>query len=173
MERRSKYSASDRAVVYAGLEVNDGNVKRTARETGYPISTVRDWKKMWERRGVDTEVIDALPAIVNDFVDDATRVRNKLLIYLEKLVDRGELTGREVTPALGMLTDKIRAYQGLDKMTEHRHVVEIPALNELETRLGSALEQLVSVGNQRQAVLDEVIDLDPSQYRETQSTKET
>lgn len=172
MERRSKYSASDRAVVFAGLEVNEGNVKRTARETGYPVSTVRDWKVEWEQKGVDAETVDALPAIVTDFVDDATRVRNKLLMRLEKLVDQDKVTAREIVPALGMLTDKIRAYQGLSEIKEHRHVVDIPALNELETRLGSALDQLVSIGNKRQEVIDEVIDLEPSQYRELQAAEE-
>lgn len=172
MERRSKYSASDRAVVYAGLEANDGNIKRTARETGYPISTIRDWKQAWERKGIESEVADALPLVVTDFVEDATRVRNKLLMRLEQLADKGDLTGREIVPALGMLTDKIRAYSGLADVKQHLHVVEIPALNELEARLGGALEQLVSVGNQRQAEIDEVVDLEPSQFRELQPTTE-
>lgn len=168
MERRSKYSASDRAVVYAALEANNGNIKRTARETGYPVSTVRDWKTEWERKGVQQEIVDALPAVVGDFVDDATRVRNKLLMRLEQLADRGELDGRTIVPALGMLTDKIRAYQGLDAKTEHHHTVDIPALAEIEAKLETALGQLVAVGTRRQEVLDEVVDLEPSQYRELQ-----
>jgi transposase-like protein len=168
MERRSKYSSSDRAVVYAALEANEGNIKRTARETGYAISTVRDWKTKWEREGVEQETVDALPAVVGDFVDDATRVRNKLLMRLEQLADKGELTGREIVPALGMLTDKIRAYKGLDNVKEHHHVVEVPALAEMQARLETALGQLVNVGQRRQQVLDEVVDLEPSQYRELQ-----
>jgi transposase-like protein len=172
MERRSKYSSSDRAVVYASLTANEGNIKRTARETGYPISTVRDWKREWETEGVQSEVIDALPAVVGDFVEDATRVRNKLLMRLEQLADKGQLTGREIVPALGMLTDKIRAYQGLDAVKEHHHTVEVPALDELQAKLETALGQLVAVGQRRQQVLDEVVDLEPSQYRELQPTTE-
>ena len=172
MERRSKYSASDRAVVFAALEANEGNIKRTARETGYPISTVRDWKREWEQKGVEPAVVDALPAVVGDFVEDATRVRNKLLMRLEQLIDSGQIDGRTIVPALGMLTDKIRAYQGLDAVKEHRHVVEIPALNELEARMRESLDQLVAVGNRRQEVIDDVVDLEPSQYRELQATTE-
>lgn len=173
MERRSKYSASDRAIVYAGLEVNQGNIKRTARETGYPVSTVRDWKREWERKGIEPEVAEALPAVVTDFVEDATRVRNKLLMRLEVLADQDRLDGRALVPAIGMLTDKIRAYQGLDKVREHHHVLEVPALDEIEAKLSHALGQLVAVGNQRQEVIDEVVDLEPSQYRELQPAKES
>lgn len=173
MERRSKYSDADRARVWAGLEANNGNIKRTARETGYPVSTVREWKTKWEMNGVEEEVIAAVPAVVTDFVADAERVRNKLLMRLEQLVDEGKIDARGVVPALGMLTDKIRAYKGLDNVREHHHVLEVPALDEIEAKLSHALGQLVAVGNQRQEVIDEVVELEPSQYRELQPTKES
>jgi transposase-like protein len=173
MERRSKYSDADRARVFAALEANEGNIKRTARETGYPVSTVREWKTKWARNGVESEVIDAIPAIVTDFVTDAERVRNKLLTRLEHLVDTGQIDGRTIVPALGMLTDKIRAYKGLDAVKEHHHVLEIPALDEMEAKLSQALGQLVAVGNRRQETIDEVVELEPSQYRELQPTKES
>lgn len=172
MERKSKWDANDRARVYAELEANEGNIKRTARNTGVPISTVRDWKQEWANGGVDTATVEALPAVVIDFVQDATRVRDKLLIRLEQLADKGDLSAREIVPALGMLTDKIRAYKGLDAVREHHHTVEIPVLDELEAKLGSALKELVAAGQKRQQVIDDVIELEPSQFKELQPTTE-
>lgn len=173
MERtRSRYTGEDRARVFAALTESEGNVKRTARNTGVPASTVRDWKVEWAKGGVDAETIEALPAIITDFVEDATRVRDKLLVRLEQLADRDGLTAREIIPAMGMLTDKIRAYKGLDAVREHHHTVEIPAFDELQGKLDGAIKELVAAGQERQRVINEVIDLEPSQYRELQATTE-
>lgn len=170
--RKSRYTDSDRARVWAELTSNDGNIKRTARNLGIPVSTVRDWKVVWEQQGVQPEVVAALPAVVTDFVDDATRIRDKLLMRLEEKSDKDQLNGREMLTGIGILTDKIRAYKGLDAVREHRHTVEIPAFNELQSKLDGALSELVQIGLERQRVIHEVIDLEPSQYRELQPTTE-
>lgn len=159
-------------MVFAKLTETEGNIKRTARDTGVPVSTVRDWKVEWAKKGVSDEIIDALPAVVTDFVEDATRIRDKLLIRLEQRSDRDDLTGREMLTGIGILTDKIRAYQGLDALREHRHTVEIPALDEMQKTISNALREIVAAGNQRQQVIDQVIELEPSQYRELQPTTE-
>ena len=172
MQRKSRYTASDRARVYAELTSNDGNIKRTARNLGIPVSTVRDWKITWEQQGVEPEVAEAIPAVVTDFVEDATRIRDKFLIRLEQKSDKDQLNGRELLVGVGVLTDKIRAYKGLDAVREHRHTVEIPAFNELQSKLDGALTELVQIGLERQKVIHEVIDLEPSQYRELQPTTE-
>jgi len=136
-----------------------------------PVSTVRNWKTEWEVQGPQEEVVEALPVAVGDFVEDATRVRDKILIRLEEASDKGRLTGREMITGLGVLTDKIRAYRGLDAV-EHHHTVEIPAIDELQLKLGSAIQELVAAGQKRQQVIDDVIDLEPSQYRELGATTE-
>jgi transposase-like protein len=169
--KRRKYTASDRAKVFAELEINEGNIKRTARNTGFPVSTVRDWKVEWEKGGVDTDTVEALPEVIGDFVEEATRVRDKLLMRLEQKVDSGDITAREIVPALGMLTDKIRAYQGLNDV-KHQHTVNLPQLDEIESKLAGALKQLVAAGNRRQHEIDEVLELEPSQYRELEPVTE-
>lgn len=169
---KTRYSPEKRAEVFAHLTESDGNIKRTARNTGVPVSTVRDWKTEWENGGVDTETVEALPALAVDFVEDATRIRDKLLIHLERLADQGKLNARETTTGIGVLTDKIRAYKQIAETIEHHHTVEIPALTELEERLGGALKELVAAGQERQRVIDQVIELESSQYRELQPTTE-
>lgn len=52
---KRKYSAEDRAHSLAVLQSNNGNVLKTARETGIPRDTLREWDK--NRRGVTPEVM--------------------------------------------------------------------------------------------------------------------
>lgn len=109
---RGKYNDVDKARVIAVLQANDGNVKRTARETGVAEQTVRDWKKKMERRELPPGTQAALPAAIKDFVEDAERLRNKAMHELEVLMDLGELKGKDLITVIGVLTDKVRLVQG-------------------------------------------------------------
>jgi len=171
-QQKHSYTDSDRALVYAELTANQGNVKRTARATQVPVTTVRNWKTDWEKGGVPETVVAALPAVVGDFVEDASRIRDKLLIRLEEESDKGRLTGTQMLTGIGILTDKIRAYKGLDNVREHHHTVEIPAMDELQLKLGNAIQELVAAGQERERVIRDVIELEPSQYSELQPTTE-
>jgi transposase-like protein len=109
----SRYTDQDKARVYATLAANGGNVKRTSRETGVAEQTVRDWKKKAEREGGLPEAVEAaLPAVIEDISNDIERVRNKALNALEEAIDRRELKGRDLTVAIGVLTDKHRLLTG-------------------------------------------------------------
>lgn len=110
MSRR--YTDQDKALVHATLAANGGNVKRTARETGVAEQTVRDWKKKAERVGLPAEVEAALPAVIEDAAQEIERIRNKALRALEEAIDRRELKGRDLTVAVGVLTDKHRLMTG-------------------------------------------------------------
>lgn len=152
---RNIYTDEDKARVIAELHVNEGNIKRTARNTGIPISTVRDWKTEMERGGVSPEVQAAVPAVVGDFVEDATRVRNKLLVRLEELVDEGKISERGIVPALGMLTDKIRAYKGLDtKKVEH--TIALPSPEKARELFAGVFEEVANAAQSRSRAVDEI-----------------
>lgn len=145
---RKTYNDADRALVYAELEINQGNIKRTARNLSMPISTVRYFKTKWEAEGVPTAVADALPAVVGTFVEDAERIRDKLLIALEAKVDSGDINAREIVPALGMLVDKIRAIRGLDaKKVEHK--VSLPAPDEVRALFAGVIQEVVGAAENR------------------------
>jgi transposase-like protein len=152
-----RYTDADRAVVFAELTVLDGNIKRTARNLNMPVSTVRYFKQQWEREGVPKEVIDALPAQITDFVTHAERVRDKLLVALESAVDRGEIKPREIVVSLGMLTDKIRAYRGLDaKKVEH--TLALPDVEEMRELFSGVIQEVVGAAEIRNAELAADID---------------
>lgn len=120
MATKRIYTDADRARVKAALDSNGGNVKRTARETGLPVMTVRTWKQKWEREGLPAEVEAALPAIIEGEVEDIDRVRNKYLAILEEKADRRDVTTRDAITAYGVLTDKSRLMQGKPtSRTEH------------------------------------------------------
>lgn len=153
MARRA-YSDSDRALVFAELTINDGNIKRTARTLDIPVSTVRYFKQQWEKNGLQDSVQEALPAVVDDFAANAERVRDKLLVALEKAVDSGKITPREIVPALGMLQDKIRAIRGLDSR-KVEHTFELPDATEIRALFGGVIQDLVGAAHERAAEIEE------------------
>ncbi|HEY6018904.1 MAG TPA: hypothetical protein VIY48_03145 [Candidatus Paceibacterota bacterium] len=156
MASRRVYTDKDRALVFTELTINEGNIKRTARNLNMPVSTVRYLKQQWEKQGVPESVQEALPAVVSDFVADAERIRDKLLIRLEEYVDSGDIKPREIVPALGMLVDKIRAIRGLDRQIEHRHKVELPNPEEIRELFAGAIEGVLGAAQQRVAEIEDV-----------------
>lgn len=147
MSKRT-YTDQNRAAVYAALQVNNGNVKRSARETGVPISTVRDWKREWEDGGLPEEVSEALPQVVEDIVEAFVRVRDKGLLELERQIERGDLKGSALVAAVGMMTDKIRLYQGqATQVREER--MELPPPEQLRELVAGFFSGIVSAADER------------------------
>jgi hypothetical protein len=125
---RTTYTETDKSRVYVVLAANDGNVKRTARETGVPENTVRRWKKEFEESPPSTELVEAA---VGDFVGDADRVRHKALLKIEQLIDGDKVKVGELNNTVGILTDKIDRARGLDvKRVEHEHKLDPASVRE-------------------------------------------
>jgi transposase-like protein len=109
------YTAEDKARVYAILDANDGNVKRTARDTGIAVQTVRDWKLKREREGsLPVEIEAALHAAQLELVENTSRVRDKVLDRLEREVDdpAARASIKDLATTYGILTDKVRLIEG-------------------------------------------------------------
>lgn len=152
MPKRS-YTHYDRAAVFAALEVNQGNVKRTARETNIPVSTVRDWKREWENGEVPEDVKAVLPEVIEDIVEALSRVRDKGLLELERAIDAHELKGSALVAAVGMLTDKIRLYKGqATQVREER--MELPPSEELRELVSGFFDAVVTEAENRANVID-------------------
>lgn len=148
-----RHDATTKAAVRAALIAYDGNVKRTARENGLPASTVRDWKQEWERNGFPEELNDVLEQVTEDVVEGFTRIRDKALLELERLIDDQQLKGRELVVAVGMLTDKIRLYKGeATSRTESKALVEPQQLREL---VAGFFEGAVAAAQERAEEIDE------------------
>lgn len=140
---RGRYTDEDKARVLAALAANEGNVKRTARDTQIPEQTVRDWKKQSERGSLPEKVKQALPAALEVQATDFERIRNKALYQLESEIDAGELSGKELITAIGVLTDKLRVMQGqATSRTETVHTG--PSAEEVGAEVAKFLQQSFS-----------------------------
>lgn len=71
-----------------------------------PVATVRGWKKQWDEGGVPAEVSDAQAEVVDTFIEDAVRVRNKALERLDKSLDNFDRP-KDLATVIGILDDKI------------------------------------------------------------------
>jgi transposase-like protein len=169
MARRT-YDDRDRAMVFAYLSANGGNVKRTAREYGMPPSVVRDWKQKWEREGVPAEVQETLPSIQEELVNEFTRIRNKGLKLLESQMDEGTLKGQPLVNAIGMLTDKIRLFRG-ESTSRSETVAALPAPEQLRELVGTFFKEAVEAAQERAAEIDDA-DWEPIPLRELPSARE-
>lgn len=115
MAERRKYTDADRARVYTSLTINQGNIKRSARETGVPIATVRLWKKTWEKDGPSTEIATLAEAQATLFVTEAELARDLALSQWKALVEEGKVAPRDLMTGVGVLTDKIHVAKGLSR----------------------------------------------------------
>lgn len=127
MAGRATYTDEHKAAVYVALAANEGNVKRTARDTGVPISTIRRWRDEWERLDNLPEPKELGEAIEN-FADKAESIRMKALLELERQLHTAK--PGDLIKIVGILDDKITRARGLaDRTVEHRHV--LPTADEL------------------------------------------
>lgn len=151
MSGRSKFTDEDRAYVYVTLASNDGNVKRTSRETGVPEQTVRRWKAEFEENPPPMDVVEKQ---LDESVADMERVEKLALRELERKIRAQELKGSELITVIGVLNDKRTRAQGLaTSRTEHR--VALPSREEIAELLGGAVASAISAAEQRQ---EEIVD---------------
>jgi hypothetical protein len=144
---RSTYTLSDQAEVYVVLAANDGNVNRTARDTGVPNATIRRWVSIWDTEGPpDTAEVEAA---AGDFLAEADSLRmmglKALKGKLELLVkEPGAVNVAQVTTMIGILTDKIDRASGI-ALGRVEHHLTLPSPEELRAALAGltagAIEQ--------------------------------
>jgi transposase-like protein len=148
------------ARAYMVLETNQGNVKRTARDTGLPESTIRNWRDMWAEDG-PPDVAD-VTLVVTDFVANAERVRDKALTVLEGKLDAA--TPSALIAVVGTLQDKVSIARGLaTSRTEVQHA--LPSPEEIAKTLGAVLQGAIQAAQARDAdIIDaELIELPPAE----------
>ncbi len=167
MASRRTYTDRDRAIVFAELSVNDGNIKRTARNSGYDESFVRRCKVQWEREGVPESVVEAAAPIVSEFMTDAIRIRGKLLQKLEEALDRGDrATIPQYTTGIGVLSDKIRAYEAISEVQRVEHSFQLPPPDELRELFSGVLADVLQAARTRTAEIEAVAEPVLTTYRE-------
>lgn len=101
------YSDNDKAAALLALESNGGNLKRTSRETGIPLTTIRNWR---DGNGVTGDVAEisneSKPDLVTRMLDELNEVLNLLP---EK---RKDASYNDLVRAAGILTDKVQLLNG-------------------------------------------------------------
>lgn len=151
MAGRASYDDATKAETYVVLAANEGNVKRTSRDTGVPVSTIRRWRDEWARQESLPD-ISTLEVVVGNFADKAESIRWKALVELERQLSTAK--PGDLIKIVGILDDKITRARGLaDRTVEHRHV--LPSAEELRELVSGFAEAT------RQAALeraDEIID---------------
>lgn len=144
---RSTYTDDDKARVYVVLTSNDGNLKRTARDTGIPEPTIRRWRNEWAKVGPPDMNLVEEAAI--DYVSQAESVRDLALRRIRERLESDNVKEQGTLPQLatvyGIVTDKIDRARGIaDKRVEHVHA--LPSPDEIRSSL-MALVQGVQQGH--------------------------
>lgn len=150
MAGKSPYSDKDRALVYTTLLSNEGNVKRTARDTGVNETTVRRWKADFV---TNPPPVEAVEEAVNDFIADAKRVRNKAVKEIERQIDAGIFKGAALVTVVGVLDDKIARVESPVRKSQVDHIHHLPSADEARALLGDLLTGAIDSGRIRQAEL--------------------
>lgn len=149
MANRASYSEQDKARVFLALTVNDGNVKRTSRETGVPESTVRNFKKEFEENPPSTELVKA-EAETGDYVTELETLRKELAVALRKKIP--DMTGNQLAVSYGIIDDKLTRARGLaTERTEHVHT--LPSAEELALAGQMLASGAIEAARQRQEEL--------------------
>lgn len=126
---RREYSAEDKARAYVVLQTNEGNLKRSARDTGIPEPTLRRWRNEWASEGPPP--LDKIEQEVTSYVGEMETTRDLSLrrirerLESENIKDQGTLP--QLATVFGILTDKIDRARGIaDKRVEHVHALPSP-----------------------------------------------
>lgn len=154
MARRT-YSAADQARVAVMLQANAGNVKRTARETGVPPMTVRDWKVRWEAEGYPEPIEEVLPAVSEEITDRMDYARGLAVdTVIEKLRD-GKVSAKDAAWIAQVFTDKINLIRGMaTSRTEQVQIAPVDA-KELAKELAGYVARTVSEAQLRHEEIED------------------
>lgn len=156
---RSKFTEEEKGAALRALTLNDGNVKKTAREIGMNASTLKSWRNEWARHGVPEGVMVVAQQEAEQFITDAIRARDTALSKWEAKVENDEVAARDLMTGVGVLTDKINLAKGLDRKNSDK-----PALDHEQLRAiaRGVVEGAVSTALKRQ---EEIID---AEYEEVE-----
>ena len=162
MAGKPQYAEADKARAFICLQANQGNIKRTARDTGIPVSTIRHWKTQWEAEPDSSPDVALVTEATNDFLSEAERVRDTALRELERKIPSA--TPSALVATVGMLTDKIALVRGLaTTRVEHKHV--LPAPEELKELVDGFVRGAVEAAQRRELEADiidgEVLAIEP------------
>lgn len=154
MAGKSQYDDSTKARVYTALTANEGNVKRTARETGVHESTVRRWKEEFKTNPPPLEVLEAAQ---EDWLTEQKEVRGLALQRIKERLQSDDKKEQGTLPQLatvyGVIDDKVTRVEGPGQRAQVDHYHHLPSAEEAREMLGGLLTGAIDSGRTRQAEL--------------------
>jgi len=162
---RRVYTEKDQARVAVLLQATEGNIKRTARESGLAISTVRSWRDKWEKEGYPEPVEEAIPQAREDILLDLKEVIALSVTRLkETLADRSvKVSPKDMAWITGVFVDKVRVIEG-HATTRHETVHALPSPEETRAQLRGFLAEIVEAADTRQADVIDAGLVEDAQY---------
>ena len=161
MAARRVYTDADKASAKTVYEANGGNMKRTSRDVGIPIMTLKGWIRKWEKEGLPASVAEALPAAREEFVGNATRIRDKALARYEQKVDADEVNAKDLLVGIGVLTDKALLVQGKPtSRTENSSAGALP-VDQIRELFAGFAKGVVEAAIQRDAAISSATGEEP------------
>jgi DNA-binding transcriptional MerR regulator len=144
----TKYSDQDLARLYVVLTTNEGNVKRTARDTGFPQSTVRRYKQVWATEGPPK--LDDVEQVVVEYVDEMERTRDLALQRMHERLEANQGTLPQIATVFGVLTDKIDRARGIGSEQTVHHKHSLPSPDEIRATLGAVVQAALVAHTERE-----------------------
>jgi len=99
-------------------------------------------------------------------MQDAVRIRGKLLLRLEEMLENEQGTMAQVSTAFGILSDKVRAYEAVNESRRVEHTVVLPPAEELKALFSGLLEGVVESARVRAAEIEAMEEPFLTTYRE-------
>lgn len=99
--RRRRYTDADRASALAALDANENNLRKTSRDTGISVSTLKGWR--------DTRILEGTQVRTQkkaDLADKLEAVAHTLVGAIPDKVHEANL--QQIATSLGIAIDKLR-----------------------------------------------------------------
>jgi transposase-like protein len=159
----SRYNDLDKARVYALLEANSGNIKRTARESGIPVATIRDWKRKQEQAGLPAGVVEALPEARSALVQQLEKTRDSALDALDRRIEQlrrdpaalAKVNPKDLATTAAILTDKARLIEG--KPTSHEQSGGNLPVEQVRDLFAGVVKGMLMAAQERDAAVSSVV----------------
>ncbi|MGI8656384.1 MAG: transposase [Pyrinomonadaceae bacterium] len=140
---KRQYSESDKATALALLAANAGNITRTARETGFPATTLRQWRDGEHINEEVTQKRDQKKEELADLFERVTRV------YLDRALAPdtvSETKGKDAVIAAATATDKMQLLKGAPTAINQTYLTD--------EQKAKKLAEIINRGRERMRLVD-------------------
>jgi hypothetical protein len=156
---KRQYSDEDKAAALATLDMNGGNLSKTAKKFGIAISTLQSWR---DGRGTNTSVTNMRNVKKGELADKLEQVAHAYTDHLLSPVTINDTGAKDAAVTVGTAIDKMRLLRGLP--TEIISVVPqlvdalksagldpVQAFNDMIMELANADRTRVNTGSESEA----------------------